>query len=116
MTKLLIITFFLTLFLSCNAQTEKPNETNTNTGEKSIYYLDNKTRKEMTDSLVKFLKQHGDSEAEKKAEAFVNKYEKLQIEQQDSIKFMSDIYVEFKHSKPKTNEQKPAEIQKNEPK
>ncbi len=70
----------------------------------------------MTDSLVKMYKQIGDTEAEKHAETFVNKYEALQIEQQDSIKYMSDIFVEFKHSKPKTNEQKPVEIQKNEPK
>jgi hypothetical protein len=110
MTRLLILFIFSTFLLSCNAQTEKREN------KLSIYHLDSKTRKEMTDSLVKMYKQYGDTEAQKHADAFVNKYEALQIEQQDSIKYMSDIYVEFKHSQTKTTEQKPVETKKNEPK
>jgi hypothetical protein len=103
MTKHLISLIFLTSLFSCNAQTKNTETKNESTS--SIYHLGSKTRKEMTDSLVKIYNQIGDTDAKKHAEAFVNKWEKLQIEQQDSVKFMSDIYVEFKHSKPKTKEQ-----------
>ena len=103
----------MTSLLSCNAQTEKHE--NNNEAKKqsglSIYHLDPKTRKEMTDSLASIYKQLGDNEALKHAEAFVNKYEELQIEHQDSIKYMSDIYVEFKNSKPHSGESKPVDLQ-----